>query len=353
MTSTSPLSHFASAVLGALSVVVVVVILAFAGVFDRDDEPAAQPAASAAPEAPAAPLDAAAVFEDARRSVVEVQAGSGGGRATGSGFVVDERGDIVTNQHVVDDARTVRVRFDGQDRPVTGRVLGTDPSTDLAVLRVDPQDVRGGLDVLELGASERLRVGEPAIALGSPFGLDGTLTTGVVSALDRDITSPNGFSIDEVVQTDAAINPGNSGGPLLDAEGRVIGVNAQRAGGSGSTGLGFAIPVDTVKEVAPRLARGEEIERPFLGVSTGERPNGDGALVGDVVAGGPAADAGIRPGDVITRVGETRISAPEDIANAIEPLRPGATVQITITRNGDERTERVELGTRPEEASTR
>jgi putative serine protease PepD len=156
------------------------------------------------------------------------------------------------------------------------------------------------------------------------------------------------------VQTDAAINPGNSGGPLLDADGRVIGVNAQRAGGSGSTGLGFAIPVDTVKDVAPRLVRGEKIERPFLGVATGERPDGaPGALVGQTVPGGPAADAGIRPGDVITRVGRTRIAAPDDVANAIEPLRPGATVQITITRDGDERTERVELGTRPEEASTR
>jgi putative serine protease PepD len=155
------------------------------------------------------------------------------------------------------------------------------------------------------------------------------------------------------VQTDAAINPGNSGGPLLDGRGRVIGVNAQRAGGQGSTGLGFAIPVDTVEQVAPRLARGEEIRRPFLGVSTGDPERGTGARVGAVVAGGPAADAGLRRGDVITRVGETAIGEASDVAGAIEGLRPGATVQITITRNGDERTERVRLGTRPEEASTR
>ena len=355
MTSTSRLGSFASAALGALGTAAVVVVLAFVGVFDRDD--AARPAGAADRSAqPAAATGAPAVadvFERSRRAVVEVQARTGRGRAGGSGFVIDRRGDIVTNQHVVDEARTVRVRFADQDAPVRARVLGRDPSTDLAVLRVDPDAVRGGLRSLELGASGRLRVGEPAIALGSPFGLDGTLTTGVVSALDRDITSPNGFPIDEVVQTDAAINPGNSGGPLLDAAGRVIGVNAQRAGGDGSTGLGFAIPVDTVKEVVPRLARGERIARPFLGVSTSERETGAGALVAATVPGGPAADAGIRRGDVITRVGSTRVGGPEDVAKGIGALKPGATVQITTTRNGDERTERVRLGTRPEEASTR
>jgi putative serine protease PepD len=290
----------------------------------------------------------AAIYERARPGVVDVQVRTGGGTATGSGFVVDDDGTIVTNEHVVDQARTARIRFAGQDEPVTARVLGADASSDLAVLRVDPDDVKGDLRPLPLGSSGKLRVGEPAIALGSPFGLDGTLTTGVVSALERDIRAPNGFTIDEVVQTDAAINPGNSGGPLLDGDGRVIGVNSQRAGGEGSA-LGFAVPVDTLKQVLPRLKRGEDIRRPFLGVSTTETDAGSGARVAAVVPGGPAADAGLRAGDVITRVGDTRVAEASDVAGAIESLRPGEEVTITYTRNGDERTGRVKLGTRPEE----
>jgi putative serine protease PepD len=349
------MKSFLSAVLGALTVCVVLAVLAVAGVFDDADDDssaAARPAASGASTTARPASDVADIYERTRPGVVDVRVTLDGGQATGSGFVIDERGTIVTNEHVVDDARTARIRFAGQDRPVTARVLGSDASSDLAVLRVDPDDVRGGLDPLTLGRSRDLRVGETAIALGSPFGLDGTLTTGVVSALDRDIESPNGFTIDGVVQTDAAINPGNSGGPLLDAQGRVIGVNAQRAGGTGSS-LGFAVGVDTVREVAPRLARGEEIERPYLGVSTGERANGNGARVAQVVAGGPAADAGLRAGDIITRVGRTTVAEPDDVAAAIASNQPGDTIQITFTRDGDQRTERVRLGTRPEEISTR
>jgi putative serine protease PepD len=348
------MTSFLSAMLGALTVCVVVAALALGGVFDGADGESS-PTVRAASDAPASARpasDVADIYERARPGVVDVQVRQSAGQATGSGFVIDERGTIVTNEHVVDDARTARIRFAGQDRPVTARVLGTDASSDLAVLRVDPDDVRRDLEPLTLGSSDDLRVGETAIALGSPFGLDGTLTTGVVSALDRDIQSPNGFTIDGVVQTDAAINPGNSGGPLLDAQGRVIGVNAQRAGASGST-LGFAVGVDTVREVAPRLARGEEIERPYLGVSTGERENGGGARVVAVVRGGPAADAGLRAGDVITRVGSTTVAEPDDVAAAIASSKPGDTIQITFTRDGDERTERVRLGTRPEEISTR
>ena len=350
------MKSFLSAMLGALAVCVVFAVLALAGVFDDGDDASSQavrPAAAGGSASAPAASGVADIYERARPGVVDVQVRQRGGQATGSGFVLDERGTIVTNEHVVDDARTARIRFAGQDRRVTARVLGADASSDLAVLRVDPGDVRRDLRPLALGSSDDLRVGETAIALGSPFGLDGTLTTGVVSALDRDIQSPNGFTIDGVVQTDAAINPGNSGGPLLDADGRVIGVNAQRAGGTGSA-LGFAVGVDTVRDVAPRLARGEEIERPYLGVSTAERSSGDaGASVAQVVRGGPADDAGLRAGDIITRVGSTHVAEPDDVAAAIASNKPGDTIQITFTRDGDQRTERVKLGTRPEEISTR
>jgi putative serine protease PepD len=344
------MKSFLSALLGALTVSVVFAALVLGGAFDDDDGGDAARPASSSPtaDAPAAAGDVAAIYERARPGVVDVQVRTDGGTATGSGFVVDDDGTIVTNEHVVDQARTARIRFAGQDEPVTARVLGADASSDLAVLRVDPDDVKGDLRPLPLGSSGKLRVGEPAIALGSPFGLDGTLTTGVVSALERDIRAPNGFTIDEVVQTDAAINPGNSGGPLLDGDGRVIGVNSQRAGGEGSA-LGFAVPVDTLKQVLPRLKRGEDIRRPFLGVSTTETDAGSGARVAAVVPGGPAADAGLRAGDVITRVGDTRVAEASDVAGAIESLRPGEEVTITYTRNGDERTGRVKLGTRPEE----
>jgi putative serine protease PepD len=301
-------------------------------------------AGSDSTDPPARDASVADIYEEARPGVVDVQTGSG----SGSGFAIDREGHIVTNEHVVDDARAVEVRFDGQDDPVQARVVGADASTDLALLKVDPGDVEGGIEPLELGSSEGLRVGEPTIALGSPFGLDGTLTTGVVSALDREIRAPNGFTIDEVVQTDAAINPGNSGGPLLDANGRVIGVNAQIAsdGANGSTGVGFAIPVDTVREVVDALESGGEIERPYLGVSVAEAEEG-GALIADLVPGGPLAEAGAAPGDVITRIGGAAVERSEQVTAAIEGRRPGDRVEVTVERDGAERTLAVRLGARP------
>jgi putative serine protease PepD len=369
-------ANFASALLGALTVAVVVVALALTGVLDVDDDgdrstttQAAQPAAgrqSAPPQPVSRDLGVAEIYEQARPGVVDVRVeqrgeagpipipGRGGGTATGSGFVIDEQGHIVTNQHVVDDARTAQVRFAGQDEEVQARVVGTDASTDLALLKVDPRQVED-LRPLPLGESERLRVGEPTIALGSPFGLAGTLTTGVVSALDRDIRSPNGFGIDGVVQTDAAINPGNSGGPLLDANGRVIGVNAQiqTSGAEANSGVGFAVPVDTVKEVVPQLQRGGRIERAYLGVSTGEPENGAGAVVAQVAPGGPAQRGGLRTGDVITNVDGRAIGGPEDVAEAISGKRPNDRVRVTVRRGGQDVTETVQLGTRPEEAQVR
>ena len=359
------LSNFVSAMLGALTVAVVVVALALAGVFDDDDPVPAPTATAPAATAPATntqvaddgeTTDGASVadiYERANPGVVAIEVGSasaiGGGGATGSGFVLDDEGYILTNDHVVDDAQTAQVRFANQDRLVRAEVVGTDPSTDLALLKVDPAQVED-LTPLPLGSSGDLRVGEPTIALGSPFGLEGSLTTGVVSALDREIPSPNNFTIEGAIQTDAAINPGNSGGPLLDESGRVIGINAQiRTSGGANSGVGFAIPIDTAREVVPELKADGEVERPYLGVSTGETPNGVGVLVADTPAGAPAAEAGLRPNDVILRVGDVTTNDPSDVAAAIEDREIGEEVEITFRRGGEERTVTVTLAERPEQ----
>src|SRR3954468_24122431 len=190
--------------------------------------------------------------------------------ATGSGFVIDARGDILTNNHVIDGATpgSITVQF-ADHKTVKASVVGKDPSTDLALLKVDPE----GLDLkaLPLGSSKDVHVGDPTIAIGNPFGLDRTLTTGVVSALQRQIQAPNGWSIKDVIQTDAAINPGNSGGPLIDAAGRVIGINSQietGGNGSGNVGIGFAVPIDTAKAILNNLKTGETVQRAYLGVTS-------------------------------------------------------------------------------------
>jgi S1-C subfamily serine protease len=231
----------------------------------------------------------------------------GGGIATGSGFVLDKDGYILTNAHVVEDAREVGVRFTEESDLVEAKVVGADLSSDLAVLKVDPDDAPK-LVPLKLGDSADMRVGDPVIAIGNPFGYSRTVTTGIVSALQRQITAPNNFQIDNVIQTDASINPGNSGGPLIDAHGEVIGINSQIAtgGASGSVGIGFAIPVNTAKEIVPQLEQDGEVERPYLGVTTTtvteqvaqdlNLPVDQGALVQEVVPDGPADNAGLRGG---------------------------------------------------------
>jgi S1-C subfamily serine protease len=222
----------------------------------------------------------------------------GGGDASGSGFVVDKQGTIITNAHVVGDSDEVQVRFEEEGDLVDAEVVGTDPSTDVAVLRVDPDDA--DLQPLPLGKSAETQVGDAVVAIGNPFGYTRSVTTGIVSAKQRQITAPNGFSIENVIQTDAAINPGNSGGPLLDAQGRVIGINSQIAtgGSQGSVGIGFAVPIDTVRGLLPTLKKGDEVERPFLGIEmigvTEEIARDlnlaadEGALIQKVVEDGPA-----------------------------------------------------------------
>jgi len=367
MSTPSRLSLFLAAALGALSVALVVAVMGMAGVFDGDDDdggtttattPQAQPPAASGGRA----ASVAAIYQRVSPGVVFVSArggngqlpfeGPGGGRAaSGSGFLIDREGHIITNEHVVDDATQVTVRFGEDGDPIRARVLGKDASSDVALLKVDPDDIEGGAKPLQLGSSKDLSPGEPAIAIGSPFGLEGTVTTGIVSALGRTIEAPNGFPIANAVQTDAAINPGNSGGPLLDSDGRAIGINSQirSDGGGGNTGVGFAVPIDAVKQVLPTLKRGDEVERPYLGVATTDTSNRGGATITSITNDGPADDAGLRDGDVIVRFAGKEIREPDDLSAAVAARKPGDRVDVEVRRDGVRQTESVRLGTRPDE----
>jgi putative serine protease PepD len=330
----------AGALVGAVLVAAGVVIGDLTG-SDAAPQPAAPPLA-AARGGPAPASNAGRVYAAVADGVVAVQVSGG----SGTGFVIDERGTIVTNAHVVGDASAASVRFGDAGSAVPAEVLGTDPSTDLAVLRVDPSRL-GRARPLALADSDAVRVGDGVVAIGHPFGLDRTATAGIVSGVGREIEAPNGFSIDEVIQTDAAINPGNSGGPLVDMRGRVIGVNSQiaTAGAGGNVGVGFAVPVNTVRDVVPRLARGETIKRPYLGLTTAGGPSG--VEVQAVEPGGPAAGSGLEPGDRIVTVDGRRVTAPGDVSDALEGHEPGDTLAIEIERDGRRERIDVELGARP------
>jgi putative serine protease PepD len=331
---------------GVVSAVVVSAVLLGTGLAGDDGSPATA-------TTPTAPVVAGggsdsdlvrSVYAAASPSVVSVRAGSG----SGTGFLVESDGTIVTNAHVVGDNSQVQVRFTDDGPLVDAEVLGVDASTDLAALKVDAGAAEG-VRPLALADSGNVRVGDAAVAIGYPLGLDRTATAGIVSGLERQIQAPNGFSIDKVIQTDAPINPGNSGGPLLNAGGEVIGVNSQiaTAGGSGgSVGIGFAVPANTVKDVLPELEQGSAPEHAYLGLSTGPA-SGGGAQVQSATAGGPAQRAGIEPGDVVTRVDGEPVQDPDDVATAIEDDSPGDEIEITVRRGGDERTVNVELGERP------
>ncbi len=361
------LSNLFYVLLGALGVGVVVAVLAVAGALPTKVERTTTTTTSTAtpepttPSAPrTAPTSVADIYSRVSGSVVFVSArggdgqlqfnGQGGGKAaSGSGFVIDTDGHIVTNDHVVENADRFTVRFGEKGDPIPAKLIGKDPSSDLAVLSIDPDKVEGGAKPLSLASSSSLRPGEAAIAIGSPFGLSGTVTTGIVSALGREIEAPNGFSIPGAVQTDAAINPGNSGGPLLDAAGRVIGVNSQIASSSGgNTGVGFAVPVDSIRDVIPRLVKDGKIDRAYLGLASGERPATPGALVGTVNPGTPAADAGIRTGDLIVGFDGKTIRTPSELSLSVLKKQPGDSVKVELKRGGDTRTVTVKLGQRPD-----
>src|SRR5215218_1059972 len=292
------------------------------------------------------------------------------GTATGSGFVVDKDGTIITNAHVVSGADSVSVSFSENGDAIDAEVKGVDASTDLAVLKIDPGEVEN-LVAMPLGDSSHVAVGDPVVAIGNPFGFTRTVTTGIVSALQRQIEAPNGFPIKNVIQTDASINPGNSGGPLLDAEGRVIGINSQIAtgGSQGSVGIGFAVPINTVKKLLPTLKRGEDVERAYLGVTvigvTDELARDlnlaadEGALVQSVAKDSPADKAGLQVGntttgdgvvaggDLIVEIDGKKVTSSEDVPAAILDKKPGDQVKVTFYRGDDRKTVEADLAKRP------
>ena len=271
-------------------------------------------------------------------------------QAEGTGFVYDTKGDIITAAHVVDGATSVKVTFkDG--KTASAKVVGTDNSTDTAVIKVDVP--ASELHPLTIGSSAAVAPGDEAVAIGSPFGLPETMTAGIISAVGRTITAPNNFSISGAIQTDAPINHGNSGGPLLDSKGAVIGVNVQiESNSNGSEGIGFATPIDTVKSVANTIIAGGKVEHAYLGIQVGDAANNAGAQVSCVVSGSPAANAGLKAGDVITAVGRTSITNADDLTAAVNSYKPGATATMTVDRSGSTKSLSVTFGNRPASSTT-
>ena len=296
--------------------------------------------------------------------------GSQQARSLGSGFVIDKTGYIVTNYHVVEAAQKVEVNFSGDDR-VPAKVVGSDPSTDVAVLKVDAQ--ARALTPLPLGNSDAVRVGDAVVTIGNPFGLERTVTAGIVSAIQRSIQAPNGFTIERAIQTDAPINHGNSGGPLLDSRGRVIGINSQiESESGGNVGIGFAVPVNTVKDVASQILRTGKVEHAYMGIEmqpidqslseTFRLPVGKGVLVSRVRAGSPAAKAGLKGGDqqvvidgesyvlggdIITRADGRAVTSPEELSSLVMSKDPGDTITVEIQRGDSSKTVSVTLGRQP------
>jgi putative serine protease PepD len=265
----------------------------------------------------------------------------------GAGVVYDTKGDIITDEHVVTGATSVTVTFqDGKQ--VGAKVLDTDPSTDVAVIKVNVP--ASELHPIAFANSSNAQVGDPVVAIGSPFSLPETTTAGIVSQTGRSITAPNGFQITGSIQTDAAINPGNSGGPLLDAEGQVLGLNDQIQTNSGSSaGVGFATPANTDARIANAIIAGHPIKHAYVGVSLNQYSVG-GAGVSQVRSGSPAASAGLRPGDLITAIDGKPISSTENFIATIDTYSPGQAVTLTIKRGGQTKQIRVTLGTRPSSA---
>jgi S1-C subfamily serine protease len=326
-------------------------------------------------------LSASQIYDADQAGVVEITVTTGGSgnlspfgpnqgasQAQGSGFVYDTAGHIVTNEHVVAGADSIDVKFQNGST-YKASLVGSDASTDLAVLKVDaPQSI---LKPLQLADSNDVQVGDGAVAIGSPFGLENSVTSGIVSALHRQITAPNDFAIEDAIQTDAAINHGNSGGPLLDLLGRVIGVTSQiKSEGGGNEGVGFAIPSNTVHTVAGQLISNGKIEHAYLGVTVATIPSDAAGALGvpagveitQVRAGTPAEHAGLHGatgtkivtgesyptgGDVIIRVDGKQVTSSDELRSLIDAKHPGDQITLTVVRAGSQRTVQVTLATRP------
>jgi putative serine protease PepD len=392
MTTKRPLSNILSGVIGGLIVLIIGAVLISTNVIDTGDtktvvrqSTATQPTADSTGSGGRSVRD---IYQQEGRGVAFVTANGvtsdenspfgvpQQGTATGSGFAIDKDGYIVTNAHVVQGADSVEVSFSDNGDSIPADVKGVDTSADVAVLKVNPDDVKGGIKPVPLGDSSKAHVGDPVIAIGNPFGYTRTVTTGIVSGLQRQITAPNGFTIAHVIQTDAPINPGNSGGPLLDSGGRVIGINSQIAtgGGQGSVGIGFAVPINTAKKLLPDLEAGQTIERAYLGVQMQgvtkqladdlNLASDHGALIVDVTPGSPAAKAGLRGGrtqtsqgvaaggDLIVAIDGKEMRNQDAVANAIAAHRPGDKVDVEFYRGNDKKTVTVELTKRPANANT-
>ncbi|MGB1711226.1 MAG: S1C family serine protease [Miltoncostaeaceae bacterium] len=330
----------------------------------------AAPAASAAVAEDDGPADARSVSEIVRRespAVVLIEAGGANGQGgLGSGFLIDRDGHVLTNAHVVEDSKTTTVTFsDGTER--TARILGVDTSTDLAVLKI-PR-VPEGIQPVRLGSSGALVVGQDVVAIGNPYGLERTATTGIVSALERTIEAPNGFAIQNAIQTDAAINQGNSGGPLFDRAGRVIGMNTQIASqNGGNVGLGFAVPIDTIAPIAQSVIKDGTPKHAWIGITGRELTPAlagnlglegrRGVLVAEVADGGAAKAAGIvaardsdaevpRGADLIIAVNGTPVEDMADVSRAVASRTVGERISVTVLRDGEERTVQMTLRDRP------
>jgi S1-C subfamily serine protease len=379
---------FVAALLGGLVVLIAVLILAAAGVIGGEDKttvvqsPVSQPSVA---DSKTPGLTVNDIYKKDSPGVAFIRAEvvqrsdspfnlfpqAQRGTSTGSGFVIDESGDILTNAHVVEGATKVTV--DLGSKTYDAKIVGRDTSSDVALLKIGAD--KKALHPLALGNSSQLQVGDPVVAIGNPFGLDRTVTTGIVSALQRKIEAPNGFSIEHVIQTDAAINPGNSGGPLIDGRGRVIGINSQiaTAGGGGNIGIGFAIPVNTAKKIADELKKKGSVKHAFLGI-TGvsitssmsqslNLPTDKGVLIQTTT--GPAKKAGVKGGDtqitlggsnlvlggdVLTAIDGKKVKSMDDVIAIVDSKKPGDEVTLELLRGQKRRTATVTLGDRPESA---
>jgi S1-C subfamily serine protease len=381
-------TSFGSGVAGGLVVLIAGVVLIEAGVVDTDD---GSPSSSAvvAPAALARPASSSTkgltvnqIYERDAQGVAFIKADvvqqsqsmfglpqQQQTTATGSGFLIDDDGHIFTNAHVVQGAKNVEVQL-GKGDSQSAEIVGTDPSSDIALLKVDNTE---GVDPLPLGESDSVQVGDPVVAIGNPFGLDRTVTSGIVSALQRQIQAPNGFSISDVIQTDAPINPGNSGGPLIDGNGNVIGINSQiESQSGGNEGIGFAVPIKTAEDVVNQLQDGGEVHRAYLGITGADitpeiahalnLPVDQGILVEQVLGNGPADDAGIKGptgeatvagqafpvgGDIITKVDGKDVAGMEDLISVVNEHKPGDDLTLMVWTDGHQKDVTVKLGDRP------